>query len=88
MENIVYNMIIELLESMGFIIFEKDTTDIDIRDYIADSLQFMDFIVRIEEEFTVNLPDDFLGYDILSSCRGFVNMLIEYFTENNVYFNN
>ncbi|MCL1794568.1 MAG: acyl carrier protein [Oscillospiraceae bacterium] len=78
----IYKIIEVILEEMGYLIFEKDGNDFDIRDYVGDSLQFIDFIVRIEEKLKFELSDDFLDYDLLSSANGFSNKVFSFLEDN------
>lgn len=67
MKGIIMNeILINILEDMGFFVLDQEQ-DFDIRDYISDSIQFMDFIVRIEDKLQIELSDDFLDYDLLLS---------------------
>lgn len=73
--------IVDVLENMGFVVFDKNDEDFDIRDYIIDSIQFMQFIVSLEEEIGIELPDDFLLYEILSSAQGLSNAIVSHMNE-------
>ena len=59
---------------MGFFVLDQEQ-DFDIRDYISDSIQFMDFIVRIEDKLQIELSDDFLDYDLLLSSVALANKI-------------
>lgn len=79
MVNEVKQSICDILQEMGFVIFEdwrKD--DFNLQNYIVDSIQFVDFIVRLEERFGTMLSDEFLDYGVLESMCGFGEMLEEY----------
>ena len=52
--------------------------DFAIDEYIFDSVEFIQFIVSIEEEIGHDLPDDFLNMEILCSARGFAAKLDSY----------
>ena len=51
--------------------------DIDLTEFIVDSLQFVSVVINIEEELGVVLPDDFLLIDNFRSIIGLVNQLKE-----------
>ena len=72
----ILNMITDILAEMGFVIFDDIDNDFDLRDYIIDSLQYMQFIVSIEEKLGIQLEDEFLSYDIISSIHGFGNKIL------------
>lgn len=62
-----------VLESIGILI---DDINIDIMEYIPDSLIYISFITGIEETFNVLVPDEFLISDsvkTLSDIAGKVN---------------
>ena len=64
--------IIEVLDRVGiFIDVNIDVVDgdIDLRNYIFDSLQFITFIVEMESTINIPLPDDFLIFDNFSSLK-------------------
>ena len=67
-------ILINILEDMGFFVLDQEQ-DFDIRDYISDSIQFMDFIVRIEDKLQIELSDDFLDYDLLLSSVALANKI-------------
>jgi len=73
MDMIVKNKILALLEESGSAIENCD--DIDLREYVSDSLGFINLIICIEEEFCIELPDEALQYNKLSSINGFSNYL-------------
>jgi len=70
--------IFEYFEETGiYISDEEKEKDIDLRDYLVDSLEHVTFIIEMEEKLGYELPDEILLYDNLSSINGFINMLIE-----------
>lgn len=81
----VKDKLFEILNDMGIICdTEKVTEDIDLRDYIVDSIIFIGFIVEIEAKFNFELDDNVLLYDNLQSMNGFVKMIEEYLNDNQV----
>jgi len=78
----MYDIICSILDEMGFVILDEED-DFDISDYIIDSIQFISFIVKIEEKLKVSLPDDFLTTEILKSSVGLANKLYEVVAHNN-----
>ena len=67
--------IITVLSDMGIMVPETD--DVNLQEYIDDSLQFISFIVEIEGRFNIEIPDDLLTIDAIDSLNGFVSMLDE-----------
>ena len=77
-----YKMIINILvEKLGFVILDDEQDDFAISEFITDSLEFIKFIIAIEEELGRELPDDFLLFDILSSAKGLAEKL-DYYLES------
>lgn len=68
--------IIKLLENNGVII-ESDEEDIDLRSYSIDSILFISFIVDLENEFSIIMPDEYLTIELLQSVDGLTNLIIE-----------
>lgn len=62
--------IIQIMDSIGIYI-EPTEDDIDLTEYILDSIQFISFIVEVENRFAINYPDDMLMYDCLKSINSF-----------------
>jgi acyl carrier protein len=68
--------LLAILEANGIYIDRKDTgNDMDLRDYITDSIQFINFIVEIEQEYSIEFPDDVLLYDNIASLNGFASII-------------
>lgn len=71
--------IFEIFDENGIYIEESETEeDIDLREYLVDSIQFVYFIVELEERLGIELPDEFLIYDNLASLNGFGNMVVRF----------
>lgn len=49
------------------VLFDSDEEDFLISDVIEDSLMFVSMLVEIEQEFDIEIPDDYLAKDRLSS---------------------
>jgi acyl carrier protein len=65
--------IIDTFEANGIYFDQKNVeADVDLREYITDSLQFMNFIVELEKKFNLEFPDEVLVYDNLVSLNGFI----------------
>lgn len=65
------------IENSGIEIPKITTDDIDLTEYIVDSIQFVSMVINIEEELGVVLPDEFLLIDNFRSIIGLVNQLKE-----------
>ena len=51
--------------------------DLDLTEYIYESIQYVNFIINIENELSIDLPDELIVYDNFRSLNGFANMLLE-----------
>lgn len=71
-------IILNVLNEMGFVVLENEEDDFNLQDYIVDSLQFVEFIVGIEEAIGLTLTENFLDYNLLLSFQGFSEKLKEY----------
>lgn len=72
--------IISAIERVGVAI-EDGTGDIDLRDYIPDSLATIAALVEIEDEFGISVPDDFLAGTVLESLSGLTRAITEIVNE-------
>lgn len=71
-----YKKILDILDANGiYIDREKIEDDVDLREYITDSIQFISFIVEIERELNMEFPDEFLLFDKIASLNGFSNII-------------
>ena len=68
--------VVTVLIDLGVMI-ENLEEDIDLREYIQESIQFISFIVQIEQVFDIELDDSMLLMDSISSLNGFVTNLVE-----------
>jgi acyl carrier protein len=68
--------VLEILEENGLYVDPKSAgEDMDLREYILDSLQFMSFIVEVENKLNLEIPDEILVYDNLASLNGLSSIL-------------
>lgn len=70
MNNNIREKCIEILCCLGIIVDDTDV-DIDLSEYEIDSTLFVSFIVEVEREFNILIPDELLTIDSLSSLNGF-----------------
>lgn len=71
-----YQLLLKIFdEKLGIIVPNDLQDDFSISDYVVDSISFIQFIIAIEEELEVELPDDFLLPNILDSAKGFTEKL-------------
>lgn len=70
----------KILYDMGFSIDSEN--DVNLLEYGVDSLQFIEFVVSIEEEFDIVIPDEVLLMDNISSLNGFITYIESIIKEN------
>lgn len=75
----VRKIVIESLNRIGVGIENDD--DVNLTEYDIDSISFVSFLIDIENELGICLPDRFINFDILQSLNGFVNMLVLFMCE-------
>lgn len=69
----------EIMEGINSVLHEEmifvDSVDeqTDLREYIFDSIQFVNFIVDLENYFGIQIDDGYLNYDLLQSIGIIVN---------------
>ena len=72
----IQEKLLSILEDNGIYIDRKQIgDDIGLREYIADSLQFISFIVEIENSLNIEFPDEILLFDKIASLNGFSNAI-------------
>ena len=54
-----------------------DENDINLNEYIFDSIQFASFVVELEDDLSIELPYESLSSDSLNSLNGFSKMIDE-----------
>ena len=56
--------ILNILDEMGILIDDKEKdTDFDLSEYFVASVQFMTFLVEVEDYLGTDLPDDYLLFE-------------------------
>lgn len=75
------DVIIKSLADIGITIEEEELhkgEDINLQEYIYESILFINFILAIEEKINCELADELMNYDNIISMRAFSNMLEAY----------
>lgn len=68
--------ILKFFEENGVCIDQDSISgDVDLREYLIDSMQYIYFLVELERMLDTELPDEILLYDNLSSLNGFSNLI-------------
>lgn len=73
----IREVICSCLESMGVIIDLSvlDGEDIDLTEYGLDSLAFISFVVDLEQQLDIIIPEEYLSFGALRSLNGFIGMI-------------
>ena len=66
--------LLECFLNIGVVIEEQED-DIDLKEYILDSMQFITAIVEIERVFSIEFPDELLVYSMFDSLNGLINII-------------
>lgn len=70
----------EILYDMGFSIDSEN--DVNLLEYGMDSLLFIEFIISVEEELGIIIPDEALLMENISSLNGFITYVESIIDEN------
>lgn len=69
----VSEKVYSILNNMGFYINSYE--DINLIDYGMDSIGFVSFIIEIENELEIIIPDEALLIENISSLHGFIRYI-------------
>ena len=67
----------EAFKNVGIIFTVLPDEDIDLQEYVEDSLQYITTIAEIENLFDIDLPDELLLFSSLSSFHSFSEAIFE-----------
>lgn len=80
--------LLECFANIGVVIDNKED-DIDLKEYIFDSVQFITAIIEIERVFSIEFPDEMLLYSVFDSLNGLINIIDSLLrNDNEVYIEN
>lgn len=71
----MFERIVKCFKNIGIIIDE--TENIKLTEYLTDSVMFISFLVELENEFNLEIPDEYLLPNKLTSLDDVGNMLLE-----------
>lgn len=60
---------------------EFNKKDVDMREYIEDSMTFISFFIGMEDALEIELPDTLLSFESLISSEALSNSILEYYNE-------
>ena len=67
--------IVDIIADMGIMVVRNNEDDINLQEYIIDSLQFISFILELERTFDIEFPDEMLLYESIQSLNGLASMV-------------
>ena len=73
MDDITERILNSLLE-LG-IVFEQEENNFELTDYIEDSLTFISFVSELENEFDIEIPDEYLLQGVLGTLNDLKNII-------------
>ena len=65
------------------VVIDDTEEDIDLKEYIADSIQFITAIVEIERTFSIEFPDELLLFSVFDSFNGLIKIVESIIDESN-----
>lgn len=65
------------------VVIDDTEDDIDLKEYIADSIQFITAIVEIERTFSIEFPDELLLFSVFDSFNGLIKIVESIIDESN-----
>ena len=77
---IIESKLAEIAEANGILV---DDFELNLIEFIPDSITFIAFIVAIEEEFDIELPDDFLLIERFGSLKELAMVINDLRPQNN-----
>jgi len=75
MDNKILSGIFHAIEKVGIVGASGTETDVDLCEFIEDSITFITFIVELENEFQIEFPDDLLLLETISSLYGLCEII-------------
>ena len=76
-QEMVKKILINVLEDAGIYVDYEEKDDINISNYIKDSIQFISIIVAMEEKLKIEIPDELLIIDTFSSFNHLIDIICE-----------
>lgn len=65
------------------VVIDDTEDDVDLKEYITDSVQFIAAIVEIERIFSIEFPDELLLFSVFDSFNGLVKIVESILKEDN-----
>ena len=78
----VKEKLLQCFLNIGVVINDTED-DVDLKEYITDSVQFIAAIVEIERIFSIEFPDELLLFSVFDSFNGLVKIVESILKEGN-----
>ena len=80
---VIREKLLSAFQNVGINFAFNPNEDVDLQEYIDDSLQYITAIAEIENIFDVDLPDELLAFTALKSFCSFSEAIFELVQEKN-----
>lgn len=83
-KSLIRDNIIQALAKVFIFVDSTENEDVDLETYIEDSIQFMSFIVELEQIFNIEFPPELLLFDNFKTINN-ISLIIEEMSALNAY---
>ena len=73
----IKNDVIEVLNELGIETEDIGENDVDLTEFIVESLMFISFIVELEDKLGIEIPEELLDINSIKSLNTFSTILEE-----------
>lgn len=75
MDESIKTLLIRALENAGIYISPDANDDVNLTNFIEDSVHFVSVVVNIEAVFEIEIPEELLVFDTYQSLNGMIEVL-------------
>ena len=76
MELEIRNKIVQALNNVGLFFTIEELEENTIGELLPDSITYISFIVELEQAFDIEIPDEYLIPEKISSLEGIINLRV------------
>ena len=73
----IKNAVIEVLNELGIETEDIGENDVDLTEFIVESIMFISFIVELEDKLGIEIPEELLDINSIKSLNTFSTILEE-----------
>ena len=77
--NIIRVKLFDSLDELGVIV-DNTINDFDLQEYITDSIMFITFIINIERQLSIEIPDELLLISKMNSFAAYCETMLSVVT--------